>query len=227
MIARELHMDEARLEDKVFAPGYGELHSGRGRTFEATALAIPADARPGSVPTQLQTLSSVADAVVQAARTRNWSAASRSVEKINRAWDVFRASDVPTKLAGQMTQAIVAVNTAVHTQRARAAGEAALDVVGASLDLQLRYRPPAEIDLARLELRARQLVLDAAAGDVAGARGDIATLEWIRGRIELAGAAARRVDHQLRFLRAAAAADRLEAVRNAALRFRKLAASLR
>src|SRR5207344_3166673 len=42
MIGQELHMDEVRLEDKTFAPGYGELFSGGGRTFEANALAVPA-----------------------------------------------------------------------------------------------------------------------------------------------------------------------------------------
>ena len=44
MVGQELHMDEVRLEDKVFAPGYGEFFSGSGPTFEANALAVPIDA---------------------------------------------------------------------------------------------------------------------------------------------------------------------------------------
>jgi hypothetical protein len=37
MVAQELHMDEARLEDKYFAPGYGEFFSG-GCVFCAARL---------------------------------------------------------------------------------------------------------------------------------------------------------------------------------------------
>jgi hypothetical protein len=51
------------------------------------------------------------------------------------------------------------------------------------LDLELRYRPQAEIDLGRFELWANQVLVDAAAGDVEGVRGDVTTMEWIRDRI--------------------------------------------
>jgi hypothetical protein len=176
LIARELHMDETRLEDKVFASGYGEFHSGAGRTFEATALAIPADARPGPVPPQLQAISRAADRVLHA----GGAGASGSLRAIKRNWDVLRGTDIPPRLADQMTQAVAAFGNAPEAQRVRAA----IEVLNASLDLQLRYRPPAEIDRARFELRTQQLLLDAKAHDVAGVRGDIATLGWIRDRFE-------------------------------------------
>ena len=53
----------------------------------------------------------------------------------------------------------------------------------AALDLQLQFRRPAEIDLARFDLWARQVLVDAAAGDLPAISGDTATLEWIRDRI--------------------------------------------
>ena len=62
------------------------------------------------------------------------------------------------------------------------AGTAAIDVAQSALDLELRYRPPAEIDLARFELWARQILVDASASDMGGITGDVATLEWIRDR---------------------------------------------
>lgn len=174
LIARELHMDESRLEDKVFAPGYGEFHSGAGRTFEATALAIPADARPGPVPPQLQAISRAAKRGLNA----------RSLTAMDRAWAVLRRADVPARLADEMNQALAEAKDAVKAQRARLAAVAALHVLNASLDLQLRHRPVAEIDRARLALLARQLLLDARAHDVAAVRGDRATLAWIRERLE-------------------------------------------
>ena len=38
------------------------------------------------------------------------------------------------------------------TPRRERAGTAAIDVAQSTLDLELRYRPPAEIDLARFDL---------------------------------------------------------------------------
>ena len=62
------------------------------------------------------------------------------------------------------------------------AGQAALRVEQAALDLQLRYRAPAVVDLDRLDLWARQLLLDAAAGDRRAVAGDAATLQFIWDR---------------------------------------------
>jgi hypothetical protein len=55
MIASELHSDGTR-EDKVFAPGYGEFRTAGGGDLEALALAVPTDAREGSMPAELASL---------------------------------------------------------------------------------------------------------------------------------------------------------------------------
>jgi hypothetical protein len=57
LVVQELHQD-ATLEPKTFAPGYGEFVSGGGLDLEALALAIPADALPGLPPKELEVLSS-------------------------------------------------------------------------------------------------------------------------------------------------------------------------
>ena len=77
-------MDETRLEDKVFAPGYGEFHSGQGDTFEATSLAVPADARPGPAPAAIA-------ALARPPRHRTAAAVAGMV----RAWRGERASQPP------------------------------------------------------------------------------------------------------------------------------------
>ena len=56
-------------------------------------------------------------------------------------------------------------------------------VADAALDLQLQYRPPAEIDRERFELWTRRARRDADARRRAALRGDVATLTWIRDRI--------------------------------------------
>jgi hypothetical protein len=226
MVAQELHMDEVRLEDKFFAPGYGEFFSGGGRTFEATALAIPADALSEPVPAELEALSTGALDIADAAGSSDWSAASAAVDSTTTAWQRFEAGGTPPLLATQMTDALETVAGAVSRRGGSATVQAALDVGRAALDLQLRYRPPVEVNLARFDLWTRQLEADAASGDLGSAVGDVATLGWIRDRIALDPSEARSVDDALRFLGAAVEAGELRAAAAAAARLRGTVAGL-
>lgn len=71
--------------------------------------------------------------------------------------------------------------------------------------LGLRHKPPAEIDIARMKLWVRQLLVDARAKKTGAVAGDVAALEWIWDRIaHIAGKpSAKRVETQLKALRAA------------------------
>ena len=85
------------------------------------------------------------------------------------AWRSFQTREVPPRLKDAMDKAL--------------ARQSAFDVALTALDLQLRYRPPAEVDRARFDLWARRLIVDAKAGDSTGVTGDLVVLEWIRDRI--------------------------------------------
>jgi len=226
MIGQELHGDEVRLEDKTFAPGYGEFHSGQGSTFEATALAVPTDALSQPTPAGLVKLYGDATSTFEEARSGNWGGATASQSDMNAAWDAVRATQPPTMLADQMTGALAALAPAVGARDPRAASLAALDVARASLDLELRYRAPVQVDAARFDLWTRQLQVDAAAGAQAGAIGDATTLQWIRDRIGLAGDGALRIDAQLRTLEAMVESGELPAASGAAARLRESLAAL-
>lgn len=82
-------------------------------------------------------------------------------------------------------------------------GQAALGAEQAALDLRLRHRPPAEVDLTRLDLWARRLLADAAAKDRGAVAGDVATLQvlWNRAGHAADPAAAGRVAAALAALR--------------------------
>ena len=181
MVGEELHQDGTR-EDKVFAPGYGEFYSAAEGDVEAMALAIPTDKLAGPSPAELETLSTGADDVFDQARTRDWKAASASVRRMTRAWKALQAGEMPPRIAADMSRVLEELVQAVAARDAARARHAAIDVAQTGLDLQLRHRPPAEIDRARFELWARQLVVDGTTGNEAGVRGDFATLEWVKDR---------------------------------------------
>jgi hypothetical protein len=217
IVTEELHMDGTR-EDKVFAPGYGEFSTGASGDLEAVAVAVPTDALSGPVPVELVSMSEGADTVFAAARLGYWSTASAAAGSVSAAWAAYRAGSVPPMLRDQADVAIAALSAAVLAGDAAASRRAAVEVDQASLDLQLRYRSRAEIDLALLDLWARQLVVDAEAEDAAAVYGDAATLAWIRAR--LAEDVGPGIDLVLRGLAEAVASRDVGAARVAADRLR-------
>jgi hypothetical protein len=203
MVGRELH-DDGSFSDKVFAPGYGEFYTAHEGDVEALALAVPTDSLPGSPPAELRKLSDGADRIFRQVRFMRRLKASRMLRGLRAAWRMHRSRGVPPRLVGPTNRALRKLARAVRSRdRGRARG-AALDVVQAALDLQLRYRAPAEIDRARFHLWARQAQVDAVAGRRSAVAGDVAALEWIRDRFAHAvdSVALTRIDTRMEELRA-------------------------
>ena len=227
MVGQELHQDETALEPKTFAPGHGEWFSGGGHDFEANALAVPADALAVPTPAELTTLSSDADHLLYTARSKDWTAASATINRMTSTWTTLRAGGVPQRLGAQMSRALHALATAVGARNSQASQQAALEVADAGLDLQLRYRPVVQINLARLQLWARRLLVDAAATNAAAVHGDVTTLAWIRDRIPLDRADGNDLDDQLRLLSSVADAHEFKVAMVQAKRLREALTGLK
>ena len=181
IIVEELHMD-GTYEDKIFAPGYGEFLTCVEGELEAVALAVPTDALPGTTPAELVILSTGATDIFDAAQSEDWDTASESVDAMIAAWDTYQAGDVPRMLDARMSSALVVLVASVDARQPEEARQAAIDVAHTCLDLQLQYRPHAEIDLARFDLCIRQIAVDVAADDPGAVKGDLANLKWIWDR---------------------------------------------
>lgn len=179
---RELHMD-GTFEDKTFAPGYGEFSTGSGGNLEAVALAVPTDAVPGPVPAELRALSKGSAEVFRAAKARQWSRMSATLEAMTEAWEKFQRRGVPSMLNERMSAALDDLEESVQARNAAKSRQASIDVGLTTLDLELRYRSRAQIDLALIEVWARQLIVDSEARDRSAVRGDIATIQVIRQRL--------------------------------------------
>ena len=134
------------------------------------------------------------------------------------AWDTYRTGDVPKKIEPRMTGALAALAGAVDSRDSAQTRQAAIDAAQWCLDLQLLYRSPADIDIARFDLWAAQLVVDAAAGDAAAVNSDLFTLDYIRDRIlrTLDSADVTRTNIQLAKLESAVADEDLAAASEAA-----------
>jgi hypothetical protein len=219
MVGSELHLD-GTSEDKVFAPGYGEFRTAGGGDLEAMALAVPTNALPGPPSGQLNFLVTGAGGTLGSIRIGEWKAAATTVRRMRAAWRAVDEKGTPPMIAARMRQALGGLTRTVASRRDARASQAAIDVWQSALDLELRHRPQAEIDAARFELWAQQLIVHAASRDLAGVSGDVAVLEWIRSRFAdtLDASARRELDARLRALRAAADARNLPAAADQAAR---------
>ncbi len=221
MVASELHLDGTH-EDKTFAPGYGEFRTAGGGDLEALALAVPTDALPGPAPAELEFLLTGASGMLDTVRADppDWKAASATLRRMSAAWNTLQSGKPPRLVAARMSDAMAALGRAASARKPGAASQAAIDVSQSALDLELRHKPAAQIDTARFELWAQQLIVHAAAQDTAGVIGDVAALEWIRDRFAhtLNAAGRRDVDARLRALRGAADAKNLPAAADHAAR---------
>jgi hypothetical protein len=138
------------------------------------------------------------------------------------AWDAFKAGGVPAMVETELQGTLDALVAAIEAQDVEEARQATLRLALPTLDLKLRYRTAAETDLDLLDVWARQLVLDAAAGDQNAVIGDAATLGWIRDRVarDVPLPELRALDQQLHGLRSTAAARNLSAAGAAAASLR-------
>ena len=227
MLASELHMDGA-TEDKLFAPGYGEFYTSGGGDVEALALAVPTDAASGSVPPELTTISDGALSVLDSARSGTWKTAAGAASDVVAAWKTYGAGDMPRLIEPVMERALHALTAAVDARSSRRAANAAIETARLGYDLQLRYRPVTEIDLARMDLWAAQLLVDEAAGDADGVAADAYALDYVRDRIRAAldASALARVNSELGAIQVAVVDQEPEAAARAARRLRATLAAL-
>jgi hypothetical protein len=204
-----------------------------GGDAEALAVAAPTDAVSGGLPVELETMLAGALDVYDAGASEQWDRADTALDRMTSSWAAYQERGVPPLLESQMERALRALEgdhlaQAVAGRNAAGARRAALDAAVAVLDLQLRHRPVAEIDLERLRVWVRQLALDIAIGEPGPVAGDITVLEWIRDRIKssLDPDDASQVDSVLEVLRTAADDEDVDAAADATGRLTEMLGGL-
>ena len=184
MVGTETHQDGS-LSEKVFAPGYGEFLSTTGSDVEAMALASPTDSLPGGVPEDLADISDGADLIFALRPTapKEWARAKAIALEMRDDWTDFRATGVPPRLVAPVDVALRDLVAKINSRDRSGTYSAAIAAGYASNDLELRYKPVAEVDTQRFRLWTRRALVAATDGSIDEVRSDFVTLEWIRDRI--------------------------------------------
>jgi hypothetical protein len=135
---------------------------------------------------------------------------------------------VPGLIDPLLDTAVDALEAAVDARSPARVRNAAIEAARLSLDLQLRYRPVTEIDLARMDLWAAQLLVDEAAGNIEGVAADAFAMDYVRDRIlaALDDADLARVNSALGAIQVAVVDEEPAAAAEAAGRLRVILAGL-
>jgi hypothetical protein len=215
----ELHADRTH-EDKLFAPGYGEFRTSGDGDLEALAMAVPTDARSNPEPAGLGAMATGSEATLESARLLDWPAATSTVRRVRAAWRTVRADGPPWRVAERLELDLTGMRTALRRHQPARLGQRAVDVWQSVLDLQLRYRPTTQVDLARMHLWTQQLRVHAARHSPGGVAGATATLEWMRDRVtsDVSATELADLDARLHDVRAAQEAGNLRAAADRAAR---------
>jgi hypothetical protein len=181
LVVEELHM-EGTTEEKRFAPGYGEYYTAADGEVEAVALAVPTDAAGDPEPEPLATMAAELRDLLAALDVGGSDAAAGSLDRLRAARDAYPADAMPALLGPIVDDALERLSAAVAEGDDAATGQAAIDLGRLIGDLQLRYRPTAEVETGRFGLWLAQLQLDAAAEDAMSLNGDFFALDYVRER---------------------------------------------
>ena len=184
VVVQERLMD-GTLEDKIFAPGYGEFEASVPSADELVrvAIAVPTDGANGQRPKALDRLSDTARRLFDDATAHNWSHVSALARDAHRSWDAVSAGDVPPLLDRQLNGVLDALDSAVGSMSTADTRQAAIELELASLDIEMQYEETQTIDEDRIEVWRLQLRVHRAAGDLVGAASDRAIVTAIADRL--------------------------------------------
>ena len=182
MVAEELHLDGTTSE-KVFAPGYGEFFTQNDGEIEALSLAVPVNRTGTRESVELAKLITSAWGIVESTRLEDWEAIDAELKLVTSYWNTVKKQPQPVRVVEALDAAVAKLSDAVAQQKAAPTLASAVQVAQSALDLELRYRTVAYVDIGRFHLHAQALRIAAAADDADGVNAEMATLEWIRERI--------------------------------------------
>jgi hypothetical protein len=211
---------------KTLAPGYGEFLTTDGPDIEAMAVAAPTDAQSGGAPVEIRKALTAAWGTLEYVRAADWPTVRASVGRTAQQVDALDKTQQPARLMALLRSSLRSLQSATTARSVRAAEQASVDVAQSVIDLQARYVPPEQIEVARFHLHTQQLRVAASTGSYPKVAGEVAALEWIRSRLALDGDQALMVDEALVGLRAASDSRNLPAAADHATRVASLVRDL-
>ena len=145
-----------------------------------TACGAPAapTSNPGVVPNSLQTIEAAAEDIIDFAPSGNWDKINKDVTDIETAWTSYELQaendGASQQLQDMMNSAIVELKDASASKDPATTMQGSNDVSAAVVELFALYHPTIPVDIGRLDVLERQVILDVSAQDYAAAQKSLA-----------------------------------------------------
>ena len=134
-----------------------------------------------AVPKPLADIEAQAEDIVDKVAVGDWAAVNQDVTTMRADWTTFGptagSAGVPAATAGAFTTALDRLGVAAAAQDAAGTAQAANDASAATVEMLGRYDLGYPVEIGRLDVIGRQVVIDAGAGDFQAASGQIGQAE--------------------------------------------------
>jgi hypothetical protein len=146
-----------------------------GKASEATEApeASEVNESSGTVPSSLQTIEAAAEDIIDLAPSGNWDKIGTDITDISNAWKSYQpqASEEGTSqdLQNAMMAAIERLQTASAAKDSASTMQGSNDVSAAVVEMFALYNPAIPVDIGRLDVLERQVILDVAVQDYSAA----------------------------------------------------------
>jgi hypothetical protein len=128
---------------------------------------------PLVVPGSLQTIEAAAEDIIDFAPSGNWDKIGTDVSDISNAWKSYQPQAVKDgasqDIQAAMTSALTQLESASTSKDPGGTMQASNDISAAVVELFDLYHPTVPVDIGRLDVLERQVILDVAANDFSAA----------------------------------------------------------
>lgn len=142
------------------------------------AVVVPTPASAGALPNSLVIIEGAAEDIIDFAPSGNWEKISKDVTDISNAWKSYQPqagqAGASQEVQDAMNSALTDLQTAAASKDATATMQGSNDVSAAVVELFALYGPKVPVDIGRLDVLERQVILDVAAKDYAAATKSLA-----------------------------------------------------
>jgi predicted small lipoprotein YifL len=128
---------------------------------------------PVVVPGSLQAIEAAAEDIIDFAPSGNWDKIGTDVSDISNAWKAYQPQagkdGASQDIQGSMTSALTQLETASTAKDSAATMQASNNISAAVVELFALYEVTVPVDIGRLDVLERQVILDVAANDFSAA----------------------------------------------------------
>lgn len=179
---------DGSVENNTYAANFGLVESQNDEEQLHLVLANRSDAAAGDIPQPLNVIEAQAEDLIDILPSGNWKSIAGNVDDVANAWQTYQSqiasAHVPQPFIDALSGSLEQLQKGAAVQDENNTHQAANDVSAALMDLFVLYQPATPVDLGRLDVLGRQVILDVEAEDFVAAANTLSLSNVIWARLK-------------------------------------------